>query len=138
MKEQLQANPPSPGPSERQEGEVSREKDGAGLFATAGIVGAALASSCCILPLLLVTLGAGGAWVGSLTALEPYKPYFLAATGLFLAGGFWHVYFRPRKACADGYCTRPASRFVTKAVLQTGTVLAVLAATINYWAPLFY
>ncbi len=54
-------------------GEESRR---GGLLAGAGLLGALLASSCCIVPLAFVTLGIGGAWMSNLTALEPYKPYF--------------------------------------------------------------
>jgi len=109
------------------------------LLATGGILGALIASSCCVAPLVLVTLGVGGAWIGNLTALEPYKPYFLVATALLLAGGFWHVYFRPKQACVEGsYCARPASSRITKSVLWIATVLALLSATVNLWAPLFY
>ena len=42
--------------------------------AVGGVIGAVLASSCCIGPLLLVTLGASGAWIGNLTALKTYQP----------------------------------------------------------------
>ena len=48
---------------------------------------------------VLVLLGVSGAWIGNLTALAPYKPYFVAGTLVFLGLGFWHVYFRPRPAC---------------------------------------
>ncbi len=41
------------------------------IAATGSVIGAVLASSCCIVPLLLVTLGVSGAWIGSLSALEP-------------------------------------------------------------------
>jgi len=106
------------------------------LLAAGGIFGALIASSCCVAPLVLVTLGA---WIGSLTALEPYKPYFLTVTAVLLASGFWHVYFKPKQACEDGsYCARPASRRITKSVLWIATVLALLSATVNFWAPLFY
>jgi hypothetical protein len=49
--------------------------------AAGGVLGALAASSCCILPLVLFSLGISGAWIGNLTALAPYKPYFAAATG---------------------------------------------------------
>ena len=42
-----------------------------GWFAAGGVVGAILASTCCIAPLLLLMLGVSGAWIGNLTALEP-------------------------------------------------------------------
>ena len=47
-----------------------------GWLAAGGVVGAFLASACCIGPLVLLTLGISGAWIGNLTALEPYKPIF--------------------------------------------------------------
>ncbi|MEZ5489312.1 MAG: mercuric transporter MerT family protein [Gammaproteobacteria bacterium] len=109
------------------------------LFATGSVISALVASSCCIVPLVLVSLGISGSWIGSLTALEPYKPLFLSVTGLVLATGFWHVYFKPKPACDDGsYCARPVSGLVTQSALWIATVIALLSATVNYWAPLFY
>ena len=109
------------------------------LAAAGGIIGAVLASTCCIGPLLLLTLGVSGAWIGNLTALEPYQPYFIAATAVFLATGFWQVYIKPKKACKAGsYCASPASDRVVKTALWVATVLVILALTINWWAPLFY
>lgn len=109
------------------------------LLAAGSISGALVASSCCIVPLLLVTLGVSGAWLGNLTALEAYKPYFLAVTALFLAGGFWHVYLKPKRACGKrSHCARPTSGRITRSVLWISAVLALLAATVNLWAPLLY
>lgn len=108
-------------------------------LAAGGIVGAIIASSCCVLPLVLITLGVSGAWIGNLTALEPYKPYFLPATAILLGAGFWHVYFKPKRDCADGsYCARPRSGRITQIALWLATALALLAATVDYWAPFFY
>ena len=38
-----------------------------------------LASACCLGPLVLITLGISGAWIGNLAALEPYRPWFIGA-----------------------------------------------------------
>jgi len=46
-------------------------------FLAAGGVAAILASTCCLGPLILVLLGFSGAWIGNLTVLEPYRPFFL-------------------------------------------------------------
>jgi mercuric ion transport protein len=74
-----------------------------------------------------------------LTALEPYRPYTISATAVILGIAFWQVYFRPRKACADNsYCATPTSGRVTKVALWTATALVLGAATVDYWAPLFY
>ncbi len=110
-----------------------------GLLATGGVVGAILASACCVAPLLLLMLGVSGAWIGNLTALEPYKPLFATVALIFIGLGFWQVYFKTKPACDDGsYCARPESALITKAALWFSTVLVGLALTINWWASLFY
>jgi mercuric ion transport protein len=108
-------------------------------YAVGGIIGALLASACCVGPLLLLTLGVSGAWIGNLTALEPYKPYFAAVTLIILGLGFWRVYLTATPACVEGsYCARPQSSLITKSALWIATALVLLALTIDWWAPLFY
>lgn len=118
---------------------VDVESRRAGWLATCGVVGALLASACCVVPLVLVTLGISGAWIANLTALEPYKPY-VAVVALGLIGlGFWRVYFKPQLPCEDGsYCARPQSARLTKVALWIGMALVVLTLTIGWWAPFFY
>ena len=79
------------------------------LAVVGGILGAIAASSCCILPLALFSLGISGAWIGNLTALAPYQPYFIAATLACLGYGYWLVYRRKNVACAGGRGLRPAA-----------------------------
>lgn len=43
------------------------------------------ASVCCVVPLLLALLGVSGAWIAHLTALEPWRPWLIAATLASLA-----------------------------------------------------
>ena len=64
----------------------------AGLLATGGILSGLLASvgaTCCVLPLVLIHLGAGTALAGSLAVFAPLRPWFLlgAAELLIVAGG---------------------------------------------------
>lgn len=75
-------------------------RDRSGLLAAGAMFGVLIASSRCVVPLLLVTLGVSGAWIGNLAALQPYKPYFLMITGLLLGAGFRHVYSEPKRTCA--------------------------------------
>ena len=87
----------------------------------------------------LVTLGVSGAWIGNLRVLEPYKPLFVAGAAIFIALGFWRAYFRPRAKCADGsYCARPQAALITQVGLWLAAALVTLAATVDWWAPLFY
>lgn len=125
--------------------ELNTSRDGAsgadrkGLFAALGVLGALLASACCIVPLVLVTLGISGAWIGNLTALEPYKPLTAGIAILFIGLGFWHVYFRAKPACVDGsYCASPKSSRITKIALWGASMLVILSITVNWWGPLFY
>src|SRR5215468_12146190 len=78
------------------------------LMAAGGLLGALAASSCCILPLVLFSLGISGAWIGNFTQLAPYQPYFLAATAVFLGAGYWLVHRASKRACAAGEaCAKP-------------------------------
>lgn len=109
------------------------------IFASGGVIGAILASSCCILPLLFVMLGISGAWIGSLTALLPYKPIFAGIALVFIGLGFWQVYFKTKPACdEDSYCAKPQSSIITKSALWLSSVVVVLSLTIDWWAPFLY
>jgi mercuric ion transport protein len=107
------------------------------LMAAGGLVGALAASSCCILPLVLFSLGVSGAWIGNFTRLAPYQPYFLAVTTGCLGYGYWLVYRSTKLACADGdACTRPLPNRLVKTGLILASVLAVAALGFDFLAPL--
>jgi mercuric ion transport protein len=108
----------------------------AGLAAVAGLLGAVAASSCCIVPLVLFGLGISGAWIGRLTALEPYQPLFLAVAVGSLGIGHYLVYRTSKIDCAeDSACARPLpSRLITW-VLWTATLLVAAAMVFPYLAP---
>jgi mercuric ion transport protein len=113
--------------------------DGRRWLAAGGMLGALLASACCLGPLLLLTLGISGAWIGTLTALEPYKELSAVVALGFIAAGFRQVYFRKPVACEPGsYCAMPASARITKTALWAALVLVVAALTIDGWAVLLY
>lgn len=125
---------------------TSREMKAAGLqpsemsgktrwIAAGGIMGALAASTCCIVPLILFSLGVSGAWVGNLTALEPYKPIFIIVTLGFLGYGYWLVYRKP-EVCVDGAaCARPLPNRLVKSALWVSTVLILVALFWNWIAP---
>jgi mercuric ion transport protein len=108
------------------------------LMAAGGLVGALAASSCCILPLVLFSLGVSGAWIGNFTRLAPYQPYFIAVTIGCLGYGYWLVYRSTKVACADGdACARPLPNRLVKTELILATLLAVAALGFDFVAPLF-
>lgn len=117
--------------------EQSGRSIGEGFVAAGGLFGALAASSCCIAPLVLFSLGAGGAWIGNLTALAPYQPIFVVLTLGFLGTGFWMVYRGPQAALPEGsYCPRSVSGRWFKIALWSSTVLILAALAFPYAAPL--
>ena len=103
-----------------------------------GILAALGASSCCVIPFALFSLGVSGAWIADITALEPYQPLFIVVALACLGGGFLHLRRRSRVACADGsYCARPASDRVARIGLWTAAVLVVVAVAFPRLASLF-
>ncbi|WP_052131856.1 mercuric ion transporter MerT [Caballeronia zhejiangensis] len=104
----------------------------------AGGLAAILASTCCLGPLVLVAMGFSGAWIGNLTALEPYRPVFIgvALLALFFAG---RRIFRPAHACQPGeVCAVPRVRAIYKLIFWVVAALMLIALGFPYVMPLFY
>jgi mercuric ion transport protein len=80
-------------------------------LALAGSVMAGIgASACCVGPLLLLSLGIGGAWIGHLTALEPYRPIFIGLTVLFLFLAFRKLYLVTQNCAVENTCVPDRTR----------------------------
>jgi mercuric ion transport protein len=103
-----------------------------------GIIAAFLSTVCCIVPLLLLTLGIGGAWMSNLTALEPYKPFFIIIACLFLWIAFQKIFLTKTDCKDDKPCAVPENNQKYKIIFWIATVLILGSATISFWAPLFY
>lgn len=97
-----------------------------------------LASSCCVLPLVLISLGVGGTWIGTLTGLKVYQPLLSTVTVVFLGFAFRRIYRSPGVACNDESCATPGSKRAVKSVLWASTGLVLIAQTTDLWAPYFY
>ena len=74
-----------------------------------GLLAGIAASACCTGPLVLLLLGFGGAWIGSLSALEPYRPIFIGAALLALYIAYKRIYLPMQEpSCAEGEaCVKP-------------------------------
>ena len=96
----------------------------------AGLGAAVAASACCTIPLALVSLGVGGAWVGTLTALAPYRWIFVTlALGALAYAGYneWRLSRQP-----DCDCETAFSSTTRRSLLGVGA-LAVLAIVVSPW-----
>jgi mercuric ion transport protein len=117
---------------------VPVEKRTTTLLAIGGLLAGFGAATCCVLPFALFTFGVTGAWIGNLTALEPYQPIFATLALGAVGCGFYLVYCKPKVACADGsYCAVPRSGRAVKAGLWSAAVLVVVAVAFPRLASLF-
>jgi mercuric ion transport protein len=107
-------------------------------FLIAGILSAIGASICCVGPLVLLALGVSGAWISSLTALEPYRPIFIGLTLLFLGFAFYRLYLK-RPACSpESACANPRTLKNQRLAFWIVTVLVLGLIAVPWVAPLFY
>ncbi|MEW6414343.1 MAG: mercuric ion transporter MerT [Pseudomonadota bacterium] len=118
---------------------MSQEKTGR-LPLIGGAIAAVAASLCCVGPLVLVMLGVGGAWVGNLAALEPFRPYFLGAALIALVFAWKKIYRAPAAAaCTPGsLCALPQTNRLYRVLFWIVAVLIAAAFVFPYLAPLFY
>jgi mercuric ion transport protein len=104
----------------------------------AGGLAALLASTCCLGPLVLITLGFSGAWISQLTVLQPYQPIFIGAAlvALFFAGKrIW----RPAGRCAPGeVCSLPRVRRAYQLLFVAVCALLLMALVFPLMASRFY
>ncbi len=103
----------------------------------AGTLAAIGASVCCVEPLVLLMMGIGGAWIASLTALEPLRPWFIAVTFLFVGLAFSRLYFQ-QPACEPGAACAQSSVLKRQRLIFWVVALVLLALLSVPWlAPLF-
>lgn len=100
-------------------------------------VAAFLASICCVGPLVLLSLGISGAWIGNLSALQAYRPFFMAITAAFLGFAFYRVYRKPKTALIDGDedCGCPVNQKKGKFMLWGTTIAIVALFALPYLSP---
>ena len=104
----------------------------------AGAAAAIGASVCCVGPLVLLTLGIGGAWVGNLTALEPVRPLLAGVTLLFLALAFRRLYLVPQVCAPETACTQPAMQARQRAVFWLAAAAMLLLLAVPWLATFFF
>ena len=103
------------------------------------VVAAVGASVCCLGPLLLLALGIGGAWIGNLTAMEKYRPFWTVATLVFLGLAFIRVYGKPEgEACAPGSTCPPNTGRRNKVLFWIVTLLVLGLLALPYAIPYVY
>lgn len=102
----------------------------------AGAVSALGASTCCVLPLVLVTIGVGGAWVAQLRELERFYYVFVALALAAFGYAFYRLYLRPAPPCApDSACASPATRRRQRIAFWSTLIVAKALVLSPFYAP---
>ncbi len=104
----------------------------------AGVLAGIGASACCAVPLLLLSMGIGGAWIAHLTALEPYRPVFIVLTGLFMGLAFWKLYLAPQSCAVGDDCVTDRPRKVQRILFWVVFPVVFLLVVSPWILPFFY
>jgi len=105
-----------------------------------GVLAAIGASVCCLGPLVLVSIGVGGAWISNLAALTPYRWIFIVAALAFMAFAWHKIYRAPAAAqCESGtLCAVPRTNRVYRVMFWVVSALVLAALVFPYFLPIFY
>jgi mercuric ion transport protein len=99
-------------------------------------LGAIAASSCCVIPLTLASLGAGAGVFGTIAALAPWRFPLLAASSAGIAAG-WLTWWRKRSVVCDPLSTcagQPRWR-ASLGLLLVASLIVLTAIGWNYLEP---
>jgi len=124
-------------PDSPSDSDVKDRSSGRGALLIGGL-SATLASTCCLGPLVLITLGVSGAWISNLTLLEPYQPLFIGAAVVALFFAYRRIW-RPATDCAPGQvCALPSVNRSYRVLFWIVVALVVVALGFPLIAPWFY
>lgn len=104
---------------------------------TASALAAIGASICCVGPLALLGLGISGAWIGTLSAFEPYRPVLIGVTLLFLVLAFRKLYLVPQVCAPGAACVIPTVVRRQRAIFWTVSVVLLALIAFPWIAPYF-
>jgi mercuric ion transport protein len=103
-----------------------------------GAVFAAIAASaCCVGPLLLLSLGIGGAWMSTLTSMEAVRPFFIIVTLLFIWGGFMKLYLNKDDCKASAVCATNPVIQKQRQIFWIGSCVILVLLAFPWYAPYF-
>jgi mercuric ion transport protein len=108
----------------------------AALGAITGL-GALAASSCCVLPIALGSLGASAGVFTILGVLAPlYTPLMLVSVLAVIVGWFFYARRWQQAACEpDGSCPAPRRSLIALVLLSLATLLIAAAASWGHFEP---
>lgn len=100
-----------------------------------GAVAALGASTCCVLPLVLVSAGMGGAWIAQLRELERFQYIFIVLAIAAFGYAFYRLYLRPADCAPDTACANPLVRRNQRIAFWATLISAKLLLLFPFYGP---
>jgi mercuric ion transport protein len=104
----------------------------------AGVLAGIAASLCCVGPLILLSLGLGGAWVANLAVLEPARPVLLLLALFFIGLAFRKLYLMAPACAPDTPCAGEVALRKQRFIFWSVTIPLLALLGFPWIAPLFY
>lgn len=95
------------------------------------------ASACCVGPFLLLSLGIGGAWISTLTALEPARPFFIILTLILIGLGYRKLYLTPERCAVGEICSTSNNQRRQRLLFWLGSAFILSLLAFPSLAPFF-
>jgi len=104
----------------------------------AGVLAGLTASACCAGPFVLLMLGISGSWIGNLSALEPYRPFFILLAIVFLGLAYRKIYLLPKACKTDAVCATRQGKRSQQIIFWVTTLIVVLSIAFPWYGPLLF
>lgn len=105
-----------------------------GIGTTLAAIGASI---CCVGPLLLLSLGIGGAWMSTLTSMESVRPFFIILTLVFIGLGYRKLYVLPENCKEGKTCELPEEKQKQRMIFWIASLLVLMLLAFPWYAPIF-
>lgn len=87
---------------------------------------------------MLIVLGFSGGWISNLTALEPFRPFFIGAALVALYFAWRRIYQAEQKCNPGDVCALPMVRTTYKVIFWVVVALVAIALGFPYVLPFLY
>jgi len=117
---------------------TSNKPDNAKGSLVVGLLAGLTASACCAGPLILLMLGISGSWIGNLSALEPYRPFFIVLAVVFLGLAYRKIFIQPKICSTDAVCATQEGKRSQQIIFWVTALTVMLSISFPWYAPFLF
>ena len=104
----------------------------------AGLLAGITASICCVGPLVLLMLGISGSWISNLSALEPYRPFFIGVAIVFLWLAYRKIYRKQKSCNTNAVCATQQGQRIQHILFWVIAILIALSISFPWYGPVLF